>query len=270
MTILAPAALLLSRLTVYGRLSRMASKSKNGNLPFVFVNVLTSADGKLAPASRRFVPFGGEADKELLMCLRTQADAVMSGARTVDLDEVDLGPGDLKYRRMRLKNGLAEYNIRVVGTLNPEAAIFKHRFSPIIVLTTKRAGKRRIDALRKVADDVRVCAGKEIDFRSEFRWLKKKYGVSRLLCEGGGEINEALFRQGLVDELYLTIAPVIFGGHHAPTLADGPGIEKIVDACRMTLKSMKRQGEDLFLVYTRNSRSSSAADSEGRSRIKKS
>src|SRR5205814_5879570 len=96
------------------------------------------ADGKLAPANRRFVGFGSRRDKKLLLELRARADAVMAGARTVDLVPVNLGPGPAKYRRLRLKNGFAEYNLRVVvsgsGTLNPQAEIFRRRLSPIIAL----------------------------------------------------------------------------------------------------------------------------------------
>src|SRR5262245_17084621 len=106
------------------------------SLPFVYLNVAATADGKLAPASRKFEPFGSKRDQQLLLHLRTEADAVMAGARTIDLLPVRLGPGGPKYRRMRLRNGLAEYNLRVVvsgaGTLDPKAEIFRHRFSPII------------------------------------------------------------------------------------------------------------------------------------------
>src|ERR1700722_9845551 len=84
------------------------------DLPFVYLNVATTADGKLAPASRHFVPFSSARDQEHLLELRASADAVMSGARTVDLGAVKLGPGGAKYRRLRLKAGLSEFNLRVV------------------------------------------------------------------------------------------------------------------------------------------------------------
>ena len=109
-------------------------------LPFVFINVATTVDGKLAPASRKFVPFSTRRDRELLLRLRAEADAVMAGARTIDLSPVNLGPGPAKYRRLRLKNRLAEYNLRVIvsgsGTVDPKAQIFRHHFSPIIVLAS--------------------------------------------------------------------------------------------------------------------------------------
>src|SRR5947208_11258560 len=129
-------------------------------LPFIFLNVATTADGKLAPANRKFVPFGSKRDQQLLLELRAQADAVMAGARTVDLVPVNLGPGPAKYRQARLRNGLAEYNLRVVvsgaGTLNPRAEIFRKRFSPIIILASGRASERNLGRLREVADEVKV------------------------------------------------------------------------------------------------------------------
>jgi 2,5-diamino-6-(ribosylamino)-4(3H)-pyrimidinone 5'-phosphate reductase len=222
-------------------------------LPFVFINVATTVDGKLAPHTRRFIPFSSRRDQQRLFELRAQADAVMSGARTVDLGLVDLGPGPAPYRQLRRKRGLAEYNLRVVvsgaATLKPEAEIFRHRFSPIIVLTTSRAPRRRVQALRQVADEVKICGEKEVDFVQALRWLRDEWQVRRLLCEGGGEINAGLFRQQVVDELHVTVSPLIFGGRNAPTLADGEGIAEVDQATRLRLTSWRRVGDELFLVY---------------------
>jgi riboflavin-specific deaminase-like protein len=179
----------------------------------------------------------------------------MAGARTVDLNPVNLGPGPAEYRRLRLKHGLAEYNLRIIvsgaGSINPEAEIFKRKFSPIIILTTERAGAKRLNTLRGLADDVKICGKKEIDFCKALRWLAECRGVKRLLCEGGGELNDALFRAGLVDELHLTVCPKIFGGRHAPTISDGLGSPTLTRASALTLKSAKRHGDELFLVYGR-------------------
>jgi riboflavin-specific deaminase-like protein len=223
------------------------------DLPFVFLNVATTADGKLAPASRHFIPFSSKRDQEHIMELRATADAVMSGARTVDLSPVKLGPGSAKYRRLRLKRGLTEYNLRIVvsgsGTLDPKAEIFKHRFSPIIVLTTGRASRAKLRQLEKLADAVKICGERELDFEFALRWLRREWGVKRLLCEGGGEINAGLLEAGLVDEIHLTLCPVIFGGRTAPTLSDGRGFERLADAARFKVKSKKRIGDEMFLVY---------------------
>jgi 2,5-diamino-6-(ribosylamino)-4(3H)-pyrimidinone 5'-phosphate reductase len=222
-------------------------------LPFVAINVAATVDGKLAPHTRRFIPFSSRRDQRLLFELRARADAVLCGARTVDLGLVDLGPGPARYRRIRLRNGLKEYNVRVVvsgrATLNPKAEIFRHRFSPVVILTTEHAPRRRLEALRRVADDVRICGSQDVDFVEALRWLRRQWRVQRLLCEGGGEVNAGLLRQDLVDEVNLTVSPLIFGGRNAPTLADGEGIAEVNQATRLRLTSLRRVGSELFLVY---------------------
>jgi len=212
-----------------------------------------TADGKIATVDRRLSSFGSAYDKKHILELRATADAVMSGARTVDLNKVTLGPGPQKYRRLRRRRGLAEYNLRIVvsrtGSVDPNAHLFKHKFSPIIILTTRRAPASRLKALSAVADEVKTVGEKEIDFRNAFRWLRRKWKIRRLLCEGGGEINGALFRAGLVSEVHLTICPKIFGGRDAPTIADGIGAPLLASATRLTLESARRRGRELFLVY---------------------
>jgi riboflavin biosynthesis pyrimidine reductase len=75
--------------------------------------------------------------------------------------------------------------------------------------------------------------------------------VKRLLCEGGGELNAALFRAGLMDEVHLTICPKIFGGRTAPTIADGIGLPRLADAEKFELTSIKRKRDELFTVFSR-------------------
>lgn len=229
-------------------------KANAKKLPFVFLNLAITADGKIAPANRHFIPFTSKRDQEHLLELRTEADAIMSGARTVDLTGVTLGTGGAKYRRMRLKNGLAEHPIRVVpsgrATLDPETEIFKRGDAPLIILTTDAADKRRVEKLRDLADEVKICGKARVDFHFALRWLREKWNVKRLLCEGGGEINAALFEADLVDEIHLTISPnTLFGGRSAPTLSDGEGIEHLADAKKFRIHSKRQIGDELFLVY---------------------
>jgi 2,5-diamino-6-(ribosylamino)-4(3H)-pyrimidinone 5'-phosphate reductase len=234
-------------------LPALKPKLRDG-LPFVYLNVATTADGKIAPANRHFVPFSSPQDHDLLLLLRTRCDAVMAGARTVDAFPVNMGPGGKKYRAQRLKNGLAENNLRVVvsgsASINPEAEIFKHNFSPIIILTTERVPKTRVRALEKLGAIVHASGEKEIDFTAALQWLRREWNVTRLLCEGGGAINDALFREDLADEIYLTLCPTIFGGRNAPTMADGEGISALADATRLKLKAKSRLRDEMYLVYS--------------------
>ena len=102
-------------------------------------------------------------------------------------------------RRMRLKRGLTEYNLRIVvsgsGTLDPQAEIFKHRFSPIIVLTTGRASKSKLRELEKLADVVKICGDVEIDFDYALRWLRREWKVKRLLCEHERSVSATSFTE---------------------------------------------------------------------------
>jgi riboflavin-specific deaminase-like protein len=230
-------------------------KIKQSKLPFIFVNMAMTGDGKIATANRVVSTFGSQRDHEHLFELRATADAVMAGATTVNSGTINLGPGAAKFRRLRLKHGLAEYNLRVIvsgnGSINPGAAIFKQRFSPIIILTTAQVSQADLKKLRAVADEVKICGKTEINFRQAMRWLAAKWKVKRLLCEGGGGLNDAMFRAGLVDELHLTICPKIFGGRHAPTIAEGHGFIRLVDAATFELASIRRVGDEAFVVFNR-------------------
>ena len=212
-----------------------------------------TADGKIATANGAVSSFGSRRDQDHLLELRATADAVMDGARTADMNPINMGPGPAKYRRLRLRRGLAEFNLRIIvsgsGTVNPRAEVFRRRFSPIIILTTRRATAGRLKKLRAVATQVKICGATEIDFPRALRWLRQQWGIKRLLCEGGGELNDALFRAGLVDELHLTVCPRVFGGRTAPTIADGLGAVSLAKATRLELASARQQGDEMFLVY---------------------
>jgi riboflavin-specific deaminase-like protein len=227
---------------------------KNSKLPFVFSNFAITADGKIAFDNGKFVPFGGQRDHEHMMELRATADAVMAGARTIEMSSATMSPGGKKFQRLRLSCGLAEYNLRVIVSGNDlmdlRAPIFKQRFSPIIVLAPETAPEKNLRQLRSVADEVKCFGKKEIDFPAALRWLREKWHVKRLLCEGGGRLHGTMIRAGLINELHLTMCPKIFGGRHAPTIAEGGQAVKLADAAQFRFKSAKRYGDELFVVLT--------------------
>ena len=233
----------------------MKLKTTDARRPFVFVNMAMTADGKIATANRKVHSFGSPLDQAHLYELRATADAILCGARTVEISHSILGNGGEKYRRLRLKHGLAEHPLRVLvsgsGSINPAAEIFQKKFSPLIVLTTRRAPSANLNRLRSLADTVKITGTREVNLRSALGWLREKWRVNRLLCEGGGELNEALFRAGLVDEIHLTICPKIFGGRTAPTITDGRGFLRLADAEKFELTSLDRKNGELFTVFFR-------------------
>jgi 5-amino-6-(5-phosphoribosylamino)uracil reductase len=224
-------------------------------LPFVFSNFAMTADGKIAFAGGDFTPFSSRRDREHMMELRATADAVMCGARTIEVTGTILGNGGEKFRKLRFRRGLAEFPLRVIvsgsGSINIAAKVFKKRFSPIVILTTGRISKSNLKKLRVVANDVKICGKTEINFPATLRWLREKWNVRRLLCEGGGELHSALIRADLLDGLHLTICPQIFGGRNSPTIADGSGFFQLADAAQFRLKSAKCFENESFAVFER-------------------
>lgn len=219
--------------------------------PFVFLNMSMTADGKIASANRAVTSFGSPRDLQHLYELRTQADAILCGARTVEQSHATLGNGGEKFRRQRLRAGRSEYPLRILvsgsGTLSSQAEIWSHRFSPIIVLITTRA-RPHLRRLRSLADQVWISGQDEIDFPSILSRLWTEFGVQRLLGEGGGAVNDALFRADVVDELHLTICPLLLGGRSAPTLSDGLGFPTLARAARFQVTRHRRVGQEQFLV----------------------
>jgi riboflavin-specific deaminase-like protein len=221
--------------------------------PFVLINMAMSADGKIAPAHRRFVSFGSRRDHANLLSLRATADAVMCGARTVDSAPVTLDAGGPEYERRRLRGGLARQNLRIVvsgsGSVDPEAAVFRNQVSPVIVLASSQVPKSRLAKLERLADCVKVCGKNKVALGQALGWLQREWAVNRLLCEGGGELNFELLRLGLVDELHLTICPRIIGGRDAPTIADGDGFATLAKAANLELTRRRRLGDELFTTW---------------------
>jgi 2,5-diamino-6-(ribosylamino)-4(3H)-pyrimidinone 5'-phosphate reductase len=221
--------------------------------PFVLINMAMSADGKIAPAHRRFVSFGSRRDHANLLSLRATADAVMCGARTVDSAPVTLDAGGPEYERRRLRGGLVRQNLRIVvsgsGSVDPEAAVFRNQVSPVIVLASSQVPKSRLAKLERLADCVKVCGKNKVALGQALGWLQREWAVKRLLCEGGGKLNFELLRLGLVDELHLTICPRIIGGRDAPTIADGDGFAALAKVANLELTRRRRLGDELFTTW---------------------
>lgn len=221
--------------------------------PFVLLNVAVTADGKIASENHKVTTFGSPADLHHLYEIRSTADAIVCGARTLEATQATLGNGGEAFRRRRVRRRLREHPLRIIvsgsGSISSDAAIWSQRFSPILVLTTERS-RREWKRLRGLADDVWCLGRSTIDFAKALERLHQEHGVRRLLCEGGGELNEALIRAGLVDELHITFCPLLLAGRRAATLADGPGIPVLADAARFRLKSRRVVGSELFAVYT--------------------
>lgn len=221
--------------------------------PFVLLNVAMTADAKIATATRRTTTFGSPQDRKHLYELRSTVDAILCGARTLIETGATLGNGGRRFDQRRTAAGLSRYPVRVLvtgtGSIPSHAPVWSRKWGPIIVLTTSNAGGKALARLRRNADWVRVYPDDGIDFADALAWLRCEFGIRRIVSEGGGELNDALIRSRLVDEINITWCPWVFGGQAAPTLSDGIGFPTLAQAAQFRLHSATPAGNELFLVY---------------------
>lgn len=220
--------------------------------PFVLVNMSMTADGKIATANRRVSTFGSLRDLEHLYELRATAGAILCGAATVNSGDVTLRNGGARFTALRRSRGLAAEPLRVIvsggGSLRPDAAVFRKGAAPVIVLVSRACPAARRRSLEEAGGRVAVFGRRAVDLPAALRWLRGAWEVRRLVCEGGGALNAAMFAAGLVDELHLTLCPFVFGGRTAPHLADGPGAATLAAAAAFRLVAARGVGSERFLV----------------------
>ena len=221
--------------------------------PFVRINMAMSADGKVATANRAVHTFGSPRDGRHLHELRAASDAILCGARTVEETGATLGNGGRHYDNLRKRLGRCPHPLRVVvsgsASLSPNAPLWKDRSGPVVAWVSASAPAARVRRLAGLADEVWTSPGDQVDVGAGLRWLAARHRVRDALVEGGGSLNDAFFRAGMVDELHLTWCPLLIGGSQAPTACDGLGTGPLAGAFRMALHSIQRHGNELFLVY---------------------
>lgn len=221
--------------------------------PRILLNLAITADGKIATANRKVVSFGSRRDQEHLYELRATVDAVICGARTVLESQATLDAGPARFRALRRRRGLADQPLRVVvsgsAKVSPSAPLWRRRAGPVIVLSTCAAPADRLRRLNRLGACIGIFGQASLDLPAALGWLRQEWNIRRLLCEGGGRLNAALFRAGLVDELHLTLCPLIVGGAAAPTLADGPWPANLSEAITARLHSRRQHQDELFVVY---------------------
>lgn len=199
------------------------------NRPFVFINVAMTADGKIDTSERKGSAISSKQDKERVDMLRAEADAVLVGGKTLLEELPKLTVKSEALREGRIRQGRPPNPIKVgvvtVADIPIDSDFVKAGDARVVIFTTHRTSKEQLEHLRTHGVEVFVDDAPRVDLVKMMSTLKE-IGVGRLMVEGGGTMNFELLRLGLVDELTLYIAPMIFGGANAPTLADGLGVPR--------------------------------------------
>jgi riboflavin biosynthesis pyrimidine reductase len=216
--------------------------------PWLRINFVTSPDGA-ATIDGKSAGLGSDVDKTLFGLLRTFSDAVMVGAGTARHE----GYGPIKLsaeaKAWRDSAGLDAYPRMVLVSgrldLDPAAALFSQARTRPIVITHGASHDEKRDALAEVAD-VLVHGVDRVDILAAVAELRERYGLGQILCEGGPHLFGSLLAAGVLDELCLTVSPILVGPS-GPRIVAGTSTTPL----NMTLASAINAGGVLLLRYAR-------------------
>ena len=210
--------------------------------PFFAANMVTSLDGRAAVGGRS-KQLGSERDGELLMGLRTKFDALLVGASTLRSERYGTLVRDPDLKGAREEAGLKPDPLAVVLTRSMElpwdCPLFTEGVGKVVVYT----GVDREPPPTTTEVEV-VAVGSDPKVGGLAEWLHGR-GIRSVLCEGGPEVLGQLIAADLLDELFLTLHPVITGEADAPRIVEGP--EGSITA--FELVELSREGDELFTRY---------------------
>ncbi len=223
------------------------------NRPFTFINVAMTADGKIDTFQRKGAAISSRRDKERVDRLRAESDAVMVGGRTLLDEDPKLTVKSEALRAERIARGLSPNPVKVgvvtEANLKAESEFLNAGPARIVIFTTHRTSKDKLAALRARNIEVFVHAGERVDLAQMMQTLQE-LGIHRLMVEGGATLNFELLRLGLVDEISAYVAPMIFGGESAPTMAAGSGLPRSGgEAIPLKLTRAEKWDDDGVLLH---------------------
>jgi len=199
------------------------------NRPFVFINIAMTADGKIDTFERKGSAISSPRDKERVDQLRADADAVMVGGRTLLDEDPKLTVKSEVLRAERVARGLSQNPIKVgvvtQATIDADSQFLNSGPADIVIFTTRQTSKKYLSLLKSRQVDVYVDNAEKVNLKRALATLKD-LGVDHLMVEGGATLNFELMRLGLVDEVTAYVAPMVFGGLSAPTMAAGSGLKR--------------------------------------------
>lgn len=223
---------------------QMAYERGWSDRPWIVANFVSTIDGATV-VDGGSTAINDDDDMKMFGALRATADFILVGAGTIRAE--DYGPTNLDERRReaRIAAGLDPTPHLVVVTrsldLDPNDRVFGDPENRVTVLTDESAPDDRFGTLSEVADVVRLKSTGVEDIVHYMRLARV------VLCEGGATLMGQLVAARLVDEMALTVAPVLVSGV-SNRVAHGAEARPPLD---MTLDNVLYGDRSLFLRYVR-------------------
>ena len=211
-------------------------------IPFVVVKVASSLDGKIATSKGESKWITGQKAREFAHRLRDKMDAILVGINTVISDD----PSLLAPSKDSLARVILDSKLRI--PLNSK--ILKNQDkADTFIFTTSKADRQKLCELK--SRGIKVAIVKEDqDGRVDLEEVLKKLAsleIMILLVEGGGKVIGSFFDKGLVDKLFLFLAPRIIGGRNSLTWVEGRGVDLLSQTPHIEVSSLRKIGQDLLL-----------------------
>ena len=211
---------------------------------YVILNAAMSIDGKIS-TRRNDSSFSSRKDWIRVHKLRSSVDGIVVGISTVLKDNPML---NVRYSSKGKNPVRIIIDSRARIPLNSRI-ISSSKKIQTIVGTTRNAPIRKIKSLKKVGVQVLITGKRKVNIKSLFQQLES-LGLKRILVEGGGEINWSVLKIGLVNELIVSISPVVVGGRNAKTLVEGEGISNITNGIKLKLiRILTNNKNEIVLFY---------------------
>jgi riboflavin biosynthesis pyrimidine reductase len=225
----------------------------------VYANFVETLDGVVAipelERSNALVADESDDDKHLMGLLRAFADVVLIGTGTLLASPkgrwrpAGVYPADKSaFGELRAELGKPEHPAVAVVTTGASLDVTHPVLSDAVVLTTARGAATLEGVIPTV---IAVNDGDWVDLRAALELLRNR-GHALVLAEAGPTTFSELLAQGLVDELFLTVSPVLAGRLESRRrLGLVEGVELLPKArVSPRLLSLRRAGEHVFLRYT--------------------
>ena len=228
------------------------------NRPQTTVILAMTADGKITDKEFSPARFGSQADKQHLEKQISLVDAVLFGAETLRSYGTTLPVSDPELLQAREKRSQPPQPFQIVcsasGKINSQLRFFRQPV-PRWLLTTPPGATFWQEKAEFERILIANCTTEPIltfNFESKI-WISvlaqlKHLGIDKLAILGGGKLIASLLAVDLIDELYLTICPFIFGGEDAPTPVEGKGFLHS-QGHKLELVSVKQVAHEVFVHY---------------------
>jgi 5-amino-6-(5-phosphoribosylamino)uracil reductase len=223
--------------------------------PYVILNMVMSVDGKAA-IGRDERGMGSAADQHLMRQIRANADLILSGAGTLRATGVSPRLGCAHLEQLRRSRGKPNLPTSVVltrsGNLPFERPFFTADDFDAVVYVAHSAPNGTVDAI--------VSAGRpavRLPHENAVQWMlahmRYELGAKVLLAEGGSDVNAQLFALDVIDEFFITLAPLVVGGRETVTPVGGAAALPTAGLPRFSIVShvLNDETNELYLRYRR-------------------